>query len=417
MGCVQRPLTQTAQPSRVAMQSTTTLVLAAVLLLSVPACTDMPTDVAAPISTSAPMNVLGTLRGTVDLDRGTLTFSSVVPSTPAGMSAAIYGDQNVTVRLYNSPVVLDSSSSPWRWTASVGLRNLRPHHIGDEESSAAPVDTMGLYVFFVQDAAPGQPCPGCFARIASHHGVMSFSAPNQKFFYWHERLNPVGSPSGDTSRVRTLWTFETSPGVRSFSFVVLIAAPWAAPYESRWRIQYTADALPGTACPPWKTESWSPGGSASVSGGTLTIRSNTGGLLMYFRRDPIATTQNAYIQATARTPNGTSARPEIAMLVSDHAKLVALGISSNTVGIMTNAGLFLPGTTSSITSGTHDFQIRKYAADSAVWYVDGVRRGRVAYSSLSTDTFTTAPGAYVAFGAIPTSLGSQSTWDDVIYEI
>lgn len=78
----------------------------------------------------------------------------------------------------------------------------------------------------------------------------SFNAPNQKYFYSHGRLNPVGCAGGDTSRTRRVWRFETSPGIRSFSFVVLIAAPWPAPHESRWRVQYRADALPGASAPP-----------------------------------------------------------------------------------------------------------------------------------------------------------------------
>lgn len=58
--------------------------------------------------------------------------------------------------------------------------------------------------------------------------------------------------------------------------------------------------------------------------------------------------------------------PEVAILVSNHVKLAALRISRTTVGLLTNAGLFQSGTTSSLSSGTRQFQIRKYAADSAV---------------------------------------------------
>jgi hypothetical protein len=49
--------------------------------------------------------------------------------------------------------------------------------------------------------------------------------------------------------------------------------------------------------------------------------------------------------------------------------------------------------------------------------VDGSRRGRATYSSLSNDTFTSSSGAYAAFGALSTNTGNSSTWDDVIYEI
>ncbi|HET6701168.1 MAG TPA: hypothetical protein VFH14_05170, partial [Gemmatimonadaceae bacterium] len=57
-----------------------------------------------------------------------------------------------------------------------------------------------------------------------------------------------------------------------------------------------------------------------------------------------------------------------------------------------------------------------YAADSAVYFVDGVRRGAASYASLSPDTFTPALSS-VSFGSLPTSVGSNSTWESVIFEI
>jgi hypothetical protein len=137
---------------------------------------------------------------------------------------------------------------------------------------------------------------------------------------------------------------------------------------------------------------------------------------MPYRRDPIAATQDAYMHAVARL-NGGNSRPAIALILSDHVKLIGLGVANGTVGLISNAGLFLPGTTASLSTGTHQFQLRKYAADSAVYFVDGTRRGRASYASLSADNVTTASGAYAAFGALPTSGGNDSTWDDVIYEI
>jgi hypothetical protein len=399
------------------MRADPTRGLIALTIMTFTSCTELPTSGSEPFVPVAPIPALGVLRGTVDLDGGTLEFTPVLPPSVPGFSPAIYGDQNVNVRLYNSQVVLDSSASTWRWTASVGIRNMRPHFIGDEETAVAPLDTIGIYVFFVQDAVPRQPCPGCFARVANHDGTMSFDAPNQKFFYWHERLAPMGSPSGDTTLVRRAWQFETSAGVRSFTFTVLIAAPWPPPQETRWRIQYTADVLPGAAASPWKTELSPPGGLSSVSAGSLALTGNAGGLLMFYRRDPIAPTQDAYIDARARLVSGANSRPQIAMLLSDHVKLIALGISGNRVGLMGSDGQFEGGTASSLSGGTHQFQLRKYAADSIVWLVDGLRRGRVTYSSLSNDTFIVSSGAHAAFGAVATASGSSSTWDDVIYEI
>lgn len=380
-------------------------------------CAGSTTGSPEPVIPVTSMPTLGVMRGTVDLDRGTLEFAPIAPAGIPGFSPAIYGDQNVNVRLYNSPVVLDSSTSTWRWTANVGIRNMRAHFVGDEETSVAPLDTMGLYVFFVQEPVPGQPCGGgCFARIANYQGTMSFDAPNRKYFHWPERLNPMGSALGDTTRVRHTWTFETSAGVRSFSFNVLVAAAWPAPYETRWKTEYTGDVLPGSSAPSWKTEIWGSGGNASVSSGSLFLRGNSRGLAMFYRRDPILPTADAYMNAVARLNGGTS-RPEIALILSDHVKLIGLGIANGTVGLISSAGLFLPGTTASLTSGTHEFQLRKYAADSIVYFVDGTRRGGGSYASLSADGLTTPSGAYAAFGALPTSAGNNSTWDDVIWEI
>jgi hypothetical protein len=382
------------------------------LILSLGACAEAPTAVpklGTPIGAVPP--TLATLRGVVDLDRGTLEFAPILPNALPGFSPAIYGDQNVNVRLYNSPVVVDSSTIPWRWTANVGVRNLRPHPIGDEETAATPLDTMGVFIFFVQEPVIGQPCSGCFARIANFQGTMSFDAPQRKYFHWAERLHEGSSSLGDTTRSRRTWTFETSAGVRSFSFTVLVSAAWPAPYETRWRVEYTADALPGGSAPAWKFDG--SGGNASVSGGSLQLRGRFSGL--FYRRDPIAPAQNAYIHGVVRFGGGAS-RPEVGLILSDRVKLIGLGVANGIVGLISNTGAFLPGTTSPLGHGVHELQLRKYAADSAVFFVDGVRRGAVPYATLSPDTFT-PPSSSVAFGGLPTSDGSNSTWDGVIYEI
>jgi hypothetical protein len=392
------------------MRATLPLGLAGLMMAM--GCVEPPTGSSAPVAVPVgPTTNAVALRGTVDLDRGTLEFAPVLSGGLPGFSPAIYGDQNVTVRLYNSPVVLDSSTATWRWTANVGIRNMRPHFVGDEETSAAPLDTMGVFVFFVQEPALGQPCGGCFVRIANYQGVMSFDAPNRKYFYWPERLNPMASPLWDTTQVRRSWVFETSAGVRSFSFSVLVAAAWPAPYETRWKVEYTADSLPGSLVAPWKFEGT--GGNASVSGGSLSLRGSFSGL--YYRRDPIAPAQDAYVHAALRL-NGGGSQPEIGLLLSDRVKLIGVGVANGTVGLISNAGTFLSGTTAPLGNGSHVVQLRKYAGDSAVYFVDGVRRGAASYASLSEDTFSPALSS-VSFGALPTSGGSNSSWDSVIYEI
>jgi hypothetical protein len=381
------------------------------LIIGLLACTDPPTSAPAPVIPINPGPTVVTLHGTVDLDRGTLEFAPMTPGALPGFAPAIYGDQNVNVRLYNSPVIVDSSTSPWRWTANVGIRNMRPHPVGDEETSTTPADTIGVYVFFVQEPVPGQPCGGCFARVANFQGTMSFDAPQRKYFHWPERLNEMNSPLGDTTVSRRTWTFETSSGVRSFSFSVLVAAAWPAPYENRWRVEYTADALPANSAPVWKFQG--AGGNASVSGGSLALRGKFTGL--FYRRDPIAPTQSAYTHAVMRLSGGGSP-PEVGLILSDRVKLMGVGVANGLVGLLSNNGTFLVGTTSPLGNGTHELQLRKYAADSVVYFVDGVRRAAVPYASLSSDTVTPA-GSSVAFGGLPTSGGSNSTWDSVIYEI
>jgi hypothetical protein len=389
-----------------------TLPLGLAWLIAGVACTEAPTGVSIPATPLGPTpTAVVLLRGTVDLDRGTLDFAPIAPSALSGFAPAIYGDQNVNIRLYNSPVVLDSSTSTWRWTASVGARNLRPHTIGDEEITAAPLDTIGLFVFFVQEPVVGQPCSGCFARIANFQGTMSFDAPQRKYFHWPERIAETNSPLGDTTRARRTWTFETSAGVRSFSFSVLVSAAWPAPYENRWRVEYTADALPASSAPAWKFDG--SGGNVSVSGGSLLLRGKFSGL--FYRRDPIAPAQDAYIHGVVRF-NGGGSRPELGLILSDRIKLIGLGVANGLVGLMSSSGTFLPGTTSALGSGAHELQLRKYAADSAVYLVDGVRRGATSYANLSADTLTPALSS-VSFGGLPTSDGSNSIWESVIYEI
>jgi hypothetical protein len=406
-----RPSTADGHSSRRTLHTKLPLGLA-VVIAGLMACAEAPTGASAPVTPvgRAPSTVV-MLRGTVDLDRGTLDFSPIVPSSLPGFAPAIYGDQNVNVRLYNSPVVLDSSTSTWRWTADVGVRNLRPHFVGDEETSAAPLDTIGLFVFFVQEPVVGQPCSGCFARIANFQGMMSFDAPQRKYFHWPERIAEMDSPLGDTTRARRTWTFETSAGVRSFSFTVLVSAAWPAPYETRWRVEYTADALPASSAPAWKFEGT--GGNASVSGGSLLLRGRFAGV--FYRRDPIAPAQDAYIHGVVRFSGGGS-QPETGLILSDRVKLIGVGVANGRVGLISNSGTFLPGTATTLGTGPHELQLRKYAADSAVYFVDGVRRGATSYANLSADTFT-PPSSSVSFGGLPTSDGSNSTWDSVIYEI
>lgn len=117
---------------------------------SVFACADAPTARQEETSVVPPSR-LAAMRGVVDADRGTLTFSPI-PVGGYGFSPAVYGDQGVTVELYNTAVVITQPSpTVRRFEADVGVRNLLAHVVGDEQAGASPPDTVGIFVFSRRD--------------------------------------------------------------------------------------------------------------------------------------------------------------------------------------------------------------------------------------------------------------------------
>ena len=231
--------------TRVARRAALALVCSVAL-----ACVDAPTARETEEVPAIPQRVIA-LRGEVDADRGTMTFRPV-PVGGSSISPAIYGDQGVTAQLYNTPVVVTQPSpTVRRFEAQVGVRNLLSHVVGDEQSGAAPPDTVGIFVFFTSGptVTTPSPCPGCTVTMVSHQGSQTFTAPSQKFFHWQERLAPAGS-LGDTTTVRKLWHFDASTAVTGFRFDVLISAPWASPNETRWKVEYPADSVPAVGSEP-----------------------------------------------------------------------------------------------------------------------------------------------------------------------
>ena len=376
------------------------------------------TVVAAPVSAQP---VYGLMRGTVDLTAGTLTFEPLQSASgPAGFSAQVYGNQGVTVRLYNSPPVIDTISTPGvkLLSAAVGIRNLLPHFIGDEQSGPTPSDTMGVYVFFTREpVVTTAPCAGCYVRIANHDGTLSFDAPNQKYFYWPERIAPMGTLSGDTSLTRRTWVFEMSPEVTTFSFGILVSAAWPAPYEERWAVRYVADSLPDTQSEPrWKVHLAGAGGSWAVNNGALTIDPNANSQVLFYRQDSVSATSSGYLETHVRL-NSSHPQADLTMYFADGTRFVALGIRRGQVGLAQSSEAFISGTTYSAntTDAFHTYQLRKYGADSVVYLVDGVRRGSATYSQLSLDPSPqTSPR--IAFGTFVTR-NATSTWQYVTYEI
>lgn len=369
---------------------------------------------------------LAAIRATADMRAGTLTFeplSLTRSSRHLGNTvtpARIYGDQGVTVRIYNSPVTITNPSSPGKKTfsAPVGVRNLLAHPIGDEQAGSAPLDTMGIYVFV--NTAPtvtgtSSPCsPVCTVTVQNHHGTLAFNNPSQQYWHWPERVGAVDGGS-DTTLTRKTWTFEADTQVTGFQFDVLVSAAWPPPNDTAWRIDYQGDSLPDTQEEPrWRVTN-ALGGTYVSTGGVLNITTNPPDEIEFFRRDSVTTAANAYAEGRIRLNSTGGSRA--AVHFNDGVKYVALGIRAGNVGFISsaqNAPFIVSWPT---TTGTlRTYRLRKYAADSAVIYVDGARVGAIAYADLSADP-TAASDTRFAFGCPRTGSRSDADWDYVIYEI
>ena len=389
------------------------------------ACGDAPTareDAEVPEVPTIPQRVTA-LRAEVDADRGTLTFRSV-PISGSSIDAAIYGDQGVTAQLYNTPVVITQPSpTVRRFEAQVGVRNLLSHVVGDEQAATTPPDTIGIFVFFTSGptvTAPS-PCAGCTVTMVSHQGSQTFTAPNQKYFHWQERLAPTGS-AGDTTTLRTLWRFDAGAAVTGFRFDVLISAPWASPNETRWKVEYPGDSLPTLGSEPrWKLRQTHASASATAAGGFLVLSAPTPPTreISFYRRDSVAASQDAFVEASMQYNGVSITSPGPWIVIDDDARFIALGIRSNAVGFIDATPAFIGTPFAMNTTAAHNvYQLRKYATDSAVFYVNGMRRGQIAYSSFSATNYA-AEAPLIQFGHVTQTAnrGGSSSWDYVIYEI
>lgn len=363
------------------------------------------------------------LRGTVDVAAGTLTFEQV-GSNPelqpnSGISAAVYGNQGVTVRIYNSPVVVSAPVAGKKtYSANVGIRNLLSYRIGDEQGAAAPPDTLGIQVFMnaaVVVSGTSSPCPACAVTVKNASGVATFTAPNQQYWFWPELLGPANG-GADTTRARRSWVFEADTQVTRFNFDVLVSAPWVAPNDTRFKVSYEADSLPDTQSKPrWRvqntgTNTW------TASGGLLTL-SSRGGQLGFYRRDSVGTTENAYIEGSMKWNTAVSGNDQMQIGFADGTRLIALAVYGTRASFVSATGAALGTATNVTTTTSHRYQLRKYAADSAVYYIDGVRGQKLAYGSFSADPYTgTSP--LVLFGQqsfSTTTIGSS--FDYATYEL
>lgn len=396
------------------------------------ACGDA-TAPAPTIATPAPAPVslpsVARMRGTVDVASGTLTFESVgggATSSLAGMSgdirAQVYGNQGVTVRLYSSPVTVVNPSRPGKKTFSgaVGLRNLLPHAIGDEQSTPTPLDTLGIFVVFTRapSVTSPSPCAGCTVTLINADGVAAFDAPNEQYFFWRDRVGAAGSRS-DTTRNRRTFTFEASAGVTNFSFEVLVSAAWPQPNETVWRVLFDGDSLPDTQSEPaWRRLSTGGGTSASASAGALTITTpSTGTFLTFVRQDSVSPAQGAYMEGRFRLNASAPANlPYTGMMIDDDTRAIGVGLSGTSVGFINGAlNGFLPGGTAAMsTSAYRTYQLRKFGADSVQLWVDGSRVLSRPYTQFDASR-QGGLKSFVAFGSLAQQGANSATYDYVSY--
>jgi hypothetical protein len=393
----------------------------------------------APVNLPAaqPTMELGTMRATVDVVAGTMTFEPITTHGSLGganvISAAIYGNQGVTVRIYNSPVVTaPSATNPAKktFTANVGIRNLLSYPVGDEEAGATPADTMGLDVFMgtgpTVTATSSECAVTCSVTVKNADGARAFNAPNQLYWHYHDRLGAAGSGT-DTTHARKVWSFEADTQVTNFSFSVVVNAPWPAPFETRWKIDFPADSAPESAAASiWQQVVAGAGGTVTVgspSAGMMTVTTNKKAAQAFARYDSLASTTSAYMEVRAKRNDGASTKPEeVVFGLADDTKFIAIGMTASRVGFLTSAYIY-SGTTYAVNATAfHTYQIRKFGADSVQLLIDGTRVGSRTYASLPN----TAAGAGSAFffggpGAIfdaPKNVADVSmTWDYVTYEI
>ena len=367
------------------------------------------------------------LVGEVDLTRGTMSFSPA-PGERSGPDAAdsdanfaIYGDQGLNVRLYNTAVVVQDPSRVGfkTYTANVGVRNLLDRPIGAVQGGATPSDTTGVFVFFTSNpiVTSPSPCAGCTATLLNAQGTGTFDLPNRSYFYWPERLSAVNGGS-DTTRARRPFVFEASTGVTNFRFEVLVSAAWPAPYDSLWRVEYQGDSLPDTQSEPkWR---WLvPGAGTTVaSGGLLTLNAGAGQQNVWFRSDSLTSGMSAFVESRFYRQSGANnASPKGILLIDDNTRFVAIGIGGGQAGFINNTyGAFLGSTFTVGTTAPHTYQLRKFGADSVQMWVDGAPALSRAYAGFDASTANTQPMT-IGFGSAPTNGGSTLVYDYVVYQI
>ena len=392
------------------------------LVITAGACSDQSitaSDKPAQQPTANPSQA-GMLRGTVRED-GSIYFESLDPSIQVGdngVSGAIYGNQNVTARVSISAYHMDSNSTTKTWTLKLAVHNLLNFPVGSVDGSAAPFDTVGMFIFFpsVPRILTPVPCTGCGTiSILNTQGSSNFTAPNQPYYWYHDRLAAKGQVGDSTSHNPT-WKFSGSRNIKSFSFFVILSAPWprgVAGGDTTWSVFYNppVDSLPDVnAKPLWKSVGLSNTATPTLSSGTLKLDANhstssnnpiciffhicTADDKFYFRSDNLNRTENAYIESKFSLPTSAGGDPVMIIGLADSVKFVGIGIGNGKVGFATfntssEKWLWYGATVSVTTTSVHTYRVGKFGANNATLYVDNAERISVADAQIPNNFMST----------------------------
>jgi len=415
-----------------------------VLLLALAACSEGGSP--APKSPPPITQTIGVITGTVVGNQMTATYTPMGAQAAAyGASPTIYGDPTkarVTGFFLNTVDVVGPPGVGSRtWTFSVSIHNLMAATQGSNYAGAAALDSTGLFLGFTQlpTVTLPSPCASCAVNVVGTMGTANFTAPNQPYYWYPNRVQAAGTAGGKDSTPGVTWTFKTNswnPGVtdtvHAFTFQLYVNAIWPAPGQTQWSVSYngTADSAPESQAEPRWTrftstnsatlgvESWSPAGL--VASATNNTRS------VYFGRRDSLGTNSAVMDATVKVANVAAGVPQAAfgfaepgtgrqMFVVIASDRVGFGNFAQNSGNWTFQGglfyeYFLDATQA------HSYRLRKIGTTSVALCVDGTQRVTRTYGQQQQTRLSFAQSSTV-FGVDGNAGNSSSTWTAVSWTI
>jgi hypothetical protein len=253
----------------------------AITLLAASGCNEASTPSSPPPIPPVPPGALGVIVGRISGDTITASFTPAGNSMYANgtLSPAIYGNQGVTVTVTG---VVDSqvfyAPDSTKWFTHVKLRNLLTNKIGTNYAGATPLDSSGVFAFFLQNPQITLPAGcGCTVTMSNAAGVENFTAPGQSYFWYNSIPTAVqGAPGTDTT-ASTVWIFKANKSIaHAFIFVLEVSTMWPPPAEATWTVKYdgTTDSLPFSKAEP----RWKPNHFQNAHVGTAVVTWNATGL-------------------------------------------------------------------------------------------------------------------------------------------